>query len=163
MAMNTRGKSFALKRRRRERGAAMVEALVAIPFFILVFGFTMFLGTFYGEKMRTLRVSRECAWSNAMLGCNGGCQASVGVTDGEQLTPPDAQDPAANGAPGSEIMSKDWYQATFTVKSSATASGVIGGFSKPLESTTRVMCNEEPENGDLAGVVGYIWNNAKGF
>lgn len=152
-----------IRRRRLRRGAAITEALVAIPFFILIFAMTMFVGKFYGEKMRTLRASKECAWSHAMAGCNGGCPADTGVTAGDSLAPADAQDPATQGAPGAEVMSKDWYQSKFTVKSQATASGVIGGFTKPVESTTIVMCNEQPEDGTLWGVVKYVWNNASGL
>ena len=152
-----------LRARKGKRGAAMTEALVAIPFFILIFATTMFVGKFYGEKMKTLRASKECAWSHAMAGCNGGCPADTGVVGGESLQPEGTQDPNTQGAPGGETMSKDWYQSKFTVKSSAQASGIIGGFEKKVETTTTVMCNEEPQDGNLWGVAKYIWNNASGL
>ncbi|MFT3774692.1 MAG: hypothetical protein QM820_55785 [Minicystis sp.] len=150
--------------RRGRRGAALIEAVVAIPFFILVFAVTMFIGKFYGEKLRTMRLSRECAWAHAMAGCKGGCgSAETGPAAGEPLAPAEAQDPATQGAPGAEVMSQSWYQSKFTVKSSATASNVIGGYTKSVQSTTITMCDEEPEDGTITGVVKYVWNNASGL
>lgn len=152
-----------VRARKRQRGASFTEALVAIPFFIIIFALTMFVGSFYGEKLKTLRLSKECAWSHAMAGCNGGCPAETGLAGGESLSPPDTQDPAVQGAPGAQVMNKDWYQSKFTVESKATASGTLGGFEKPVSSTTTVMCNEEPKDGTLAGVASYIWDNASGL
>lgn len=151
--------------RLRRRGAAMVEALVAIPFFIVIFASTMFVGGFYQEKLRTMAESKRCAWDHSINGCNGGCAAETGSAgSSSDVTPPNG---TGNGktqtAPGSQIMSKDFYQSKFTVKSSATASNVLGGYSKPIESTTTVMCDEVPENGDLAGVAKYLWNNGSSW
>ena len=30
---------------------------------------------------------------------------------------------------------------------------------KPIESTTTVLCDEVPENGDPVGIAKYLWNN----
>ena len=40
------------RQRRDQAGAALVEALVAIPFFITIFATTMFLGDFYKTEAR---------------------------------------------------------------------------------------------------------------
>lgn len=154
-----------VRSRRRRRGAAMVEALVAIPFFIVIFATTMFVGGFYQEKLRTLRESKKCAWDHALAGCNGGCQAETTPGgSGAEVTPPGgAGDDKANSAPGAEIQSADINQSKFTVKSKATASNVIGGWVKNIESTTTVMCDEKPEDGDPAGVAKYLWNNGSSW
>ncbi len=153
--------------RQRARGAAMVEALVTIPFFITIFAATMFVGTFYGNKLKSLRESKQCAWQYAMVGCNGACDVAAeggkGAADGDNLDPPDSNDPSTDGAPGAEIKSGDWYQSKFTVKSSAQASGIMGGFSRDIQSTTTVMCNEEPADGNVIGIAQYVWKNAKGY
>ena len=148
-------------KRRRRRGAAMVEALVAIPFFIIIFATTMFVGSFYQEKLKTIRESKKCAWDHAIAGCKGGCQADteVGGSGNEVQSPGGTGDSKTDSAPGGEIQSKDFYQSKFTVKSKATASNVIGGYVKNIESTTTVMCDEVPENGDPAGIAKYLWNN----
>lgn len=154
-----------VRSRRRRRGAAMVEALVAIPFFIVIFATTMFVGSFYQEKLRTLRESKKCAWDHAIAGCNGGCQAeTTSGGSGAELTPPGgAGDDKANSAPGAEIQSKDVNQSKFTVKAQVTASNTLGGFVRNIESTTTVMCDETPEDGDPVGVAKYLWNNGSSW
>ncbi len=163
--MKATTRALLLRRRRRERGAAMVEALVAIPFFIVIFATTMFVGQFYSEKLRTIRESKRCAWDHSMNGCKGGCQADTqSGGSGSEVSPPDgAGDSKANSAPGNQIMSKDFYQSKFTVKSSATASNAIGGYVKNIESTTTVMCDEVPEDGNPVGVAKYLWNNGSSW
>jgi hypothetical protein len=146
------------RRARRERGAAMVEALVAIPFFIVIFACTMFVGSFYQEKMRTLADSKRCAWDHSINGCQGGCAADTS-TEGSssQLTPTNSTGSTkTSNAPGSQIMSADFYQSAFTVKSSTTASSSIGGYVKQISSTTTVMCAEVPEDGNPVGVAQYL-------
>ncbi len=143
----------------------MVEALVAIPFFIVIFATTMFVGSFYQEKLRTLRESKRCAWDHSINGCKGGCQADTAAGgSGAEVNPPGGTgNQKTDSAPGNQIMSKDFYQSKFTVKSSATASNAIGGYVKPIESTTTVMCDEVPEDGNLVGVAKYLWNNGKSW
>src|SRR5262245_30047615 len=122
------------RKRRSRRGAAMVEALVAIPFFIVIFATTMFVGSFYQEKLRTLRESKRCAWDHALHGCNGGCQAeSSTVGSSSEVGASGTGDGKADSAPGGEIMSKDTKQSKFTVQGKATASNVIGGYVRNIE------------------------------
>jgi hypothetical protein len=150
----------AVRHRGHQTGAALVEALVAIPFFITIFATTMFVGGFYKEKLVTLRQSKQCAWDNAINGCSGGCTAENSAVGGGELQPPGGTGNATtNGAPGAEIMSQDMYQAKFTVKATATASNLIGGYVRNIQSTTTVMCDEKPADGNPAGVVQYLWNN----
>ena len=60
-------------------------------------------------------------------------------------------------------MSKDFYQSSFTVSSQTQASNSIGGFVSPIKSTTTVMCDEVPEDGNLVGVAKYLWNNGSSW
>jgi Flp pilus assembly protein TadG len=147
-------------KRRRRRGAAMVEALVAIPFFIVIFATTMFVGSFYQEKLRTLRESKKCAWDHALAGCKGGCQADTStVGSSGEVGANGTGDNKANNAPGGEIMSKDVNQSKFTVQGKVTAANIIGGYVRNVESTTTVLCDEVPEDGNPIGVASYLWNN----
>jgi hypothetical protein len=143
----------------------MVEALVAIPFFIVIFACILFVGSFYQEKLRTMAESKRCAWDHALNGCNGGCAADTGTAGpGQELSSPGGTgNSKTQGAPGADIMSKDFYQSSFTVKSSATASNVIGGFVKPIQSTTVVLCDEVPADGNPVGVAQYLWNNGSSW
>ena len=151
--------------RRRQRGAAMVEALVAIPFFITIFATTMFVGSFYQEKLRTMRDSKRCAWDHSINGCAGGCNADTSATGstGQLQSPGGTGNSKTDSAPGGQIMSKDVYQSKFTVKSSVTASNAIGGYVRPIESTTTVTCDEVPEDGNPVGIAQYLWNNGSSW
>jgi hypothetical protein len=160
-------KTTRIRRLRRlcQRGAAMVEALVAIPFFVVIFACTMFVGSFYQEKLRTMAESKRCAWDHSLNGCNGGCSANTGSAgSGAEVQPPGGTGSSkTQGSPGSQIMSKDFYQSSFTVQSKTQASNVIGGFVKPIQSTTTVMCDEVPEDGNIVGVAKYLWNNGSSW
>jgi hypothetical protein len=154
--MDTRSGTPALRalrarvRRRSERGAALVEALVAIPFFIIVFALTMFVGKFYGDKMKTMRQSREVAWAGATVGCNGG-----GGSPLEDAATADLQEAA--GAPGTEILSKGFGDSSATMAAQVNASNVVGGFGVPIKSTTIVACNEKRQDTNLLNVATYIF------
>jgi hypothetical protein len=139
----------------------MVEALVAIPFFIVIFATTMFVGSFYQEKLRTLRDSKRCAWDHSLNGCTGGCSADTSAVgnSGDLQTPGGTGNAKTDSAPGGQILSKSVSQSKFTVKSQVTASNIIGGYVKPIESTTTVLCDEVPENGNPIGIAKYLWNN----
>lgn len=152
----TQSPSSLARRRSRQRGAAMAEALVAIPFFIIIFASTMFVGQVYKEKLATLRQSRKAAWAQALPGC-------AGSGPNELKPPPDSEidDPEIQNAPGSDLIQNGSGKADFTATSEATASNIIGGIKQPLKSRTVVMCNEEPKDGNLWGVAKYVWDNWK--
>ena len=52
-----------------ERGAAFVEAVIVLPFFILVFAGVMFVGKFYDSKLTVMREARQSAWTQSMSNC----------------------------------------------------------------------------------------------
>jgi hypothetical protein len=137
-------------RRRSERGAALAEALVAIPFFIIIFALTMFVGKFYGEKMKTMRQSREIAWAGATAGCNGGAGSPL-----EEAATADLQEAA--GAPGTEIFQRGFGNSSTSMTAQVNASNVVGGFGVPIKSTTIVACNEKRQETNLLNVATYIF------
>jgi Flp pilus assembly protein TadG len=146
----TRGAVRARARRRSERGAALVEALVALPFFIIVFALTMFVGKFYGDKMKTMRQSREAAWAGATVGCSGGAGSPL-----EEAATADLGEAA--GAPGTEIFSKGFGNSSASMTAQVNASNVIGGWGVPIKSTTIVACNEKRQETNLLNVASYIF------
>jgi hypothetical protein len=153
--------------RRSRRGAALVEALVVIPTFIILFASILFIGSLYRAKLRAMRLSREGAWSYAMADCGepgdamttrytrGAEVPAAGVHD-EGRAEPDGADLGeatahTRGAPQSSMASKSFGSAEATATTEVAASGAIGGFSRQMRSRTRVMCNEAPFDGDLRG------------
>lgn len=156
-----------LRRRRKSRGAAMVEAVVVIPFFIIIFASMIFVAKLYGEKQRTLRVSKEYAWTYAMANCESGGANTTLESGGSPMGQLGSQDPNVvsdplhqfNGSdPGMDKFDKNWGTASSTVTGSVTASKAIGGFTNNLSTTTKVQCNEKRQEGNVRGLFHFAWD-----
>ena len=50
---------------RDERGSVMTEAVVMLPFFVLVWGCIIYVSQLYEKGIETQAVARECAWRHA--------------------------------------------------------------------------------------------------
>lgn len=157
--------SRCIRRERRARGAALVEAVAAIPFFLVAFACSLYVAHLYGEKLRTMRDARQAAWTYAMHDCTG----SGASTSPDGSTPlgdlGGGSDPNLyNGdAIGAGSFTKEWGTAVATAESQASASRIIGGFSKKLATTTRVQCNETPHDGDPLGMLRFAWGSLTSF
>ncbi|MGZ3420772.1 MAG: hypothetical protein ACXVEF_20130 [Polyangiales bacterium] len=143
----------------------MVEGVVAIPFFLIIFSALIFVNKFYETKLRTMRLTKESAWNYAMCNCaekgdsiSSSCRApegdsagSGGSSDGKA----DGFDPGSlskgGSGPGSEIASKKFGSSYASMETKITSDSFLGGFTKTISSRTKVMCNEAPHNGDLKG------------
>lgn len=152
--MSTRRSIERARRKGAKRGAAMVESLVAFPFFIIVFAGTIFVGQLYKSKLYTIRKAKEVAWAHAMGNCEGSSLASTSVAH-EDLDQ-GAEATKTQGAPGTDIFTTRLLKkASYKVEAEAKADEVIGGFSQKLKTKTTVMCNEKPENGNL--MADFLW------
>ena len=60
------------------RGAALIEALVVIPFFILTLAALIFAGSVYATKLKAMREAKSRAWSYAMSNCGEAGNGSIG-------------------------------------------------------------------------------------
>lgn len=158
------------KRSRRARGAAMVEALIAIPFFILIFVSILYIGRLYAEKEHTLHEAKQGAWTYALNNCESGAGTTQGGENPQQAL--DNQGASSNSgvvsqyAPssgGSSVL-RNWDTAVFTANANVVADGLLGGFQNHLSTTTRVQCNEKPHSfqsstpGGVLGVLQYGWS-----
>jgi hypothetical protein len=154
-----------LRKRSRERGAAMVEGVVAIPFFLIMFAGIMFVGKLYETKMRVMRQTKEAAWDYAMCNCNDkgdpissrcitpeSASAGPGGSEGGK---PEGFDPMevekAGKGPGGDMATKKFGSSLASMSTQITGDKFIGGFTKTVSSRTKVMCNETPHNGDVKG------------
>jgi hypothetical protein len=163
-------KKRARRRRTGERGAAMVEAVVAIPFFLLIFAATLYVGNLYQTKLTVMRVAKESAWNYATCNCgetgddmSSRCQPADGPSasgGGSDSASPSGYDPGAiskvGSGTGGEIASKSFGSSQASMEQSITADGFLGGYTKTMSSRTRVMCNEAPHNGfDGGGITSW--------
>ena len=160
-------KHFVTTRRKGQRGAALVEAVVVIPFFIIIFASMIFIGQLYGEKQRTMREAKQNVWVYAMSNCEGSMSNVSSESDGDPASQMNSQDPNVNTNPtqqfsgssaGMAKLDQDMGTASSTVTGAVTASKGIGGFTNKLSTTTRMQCNEAPIDGDLFGVFKFAWN-----
>lgn len=141
-----------VRKSRFRRGAAFIEAIVAIPFFILIFAATMFMGRLYNDKLKTLRQSREAAWATASAGCEG-------QNGGEPLPEAAGADLGeAQGAPGTEMLAEGFGNASTTMTAKVNAGGVLGAWGVTVKSTTVVACNEKRRDTTPWSIVSYVWN-----
>ena len=148
------------KLRGRSRGAALVEALVAIPFFIAIFIGLVFFNKLYLEKLRTVADARQRAWTLAIANCKDGDKTGtetnpepIGSESGSDL----GQDGKyADGFKGSDTASKGSSSITVTVNGKVTSNqrtdyNQTSGYTevtKNFTSKASVTCNEEPVDGD---------------
>ncbi|MGZ3473310.1 MAG: hypothetical protein ACXVCJ_02430, partial [Polyangiales bacterium] len=112
----------------------MVEGVVAIPFFLIIFSALIFVNKFYETKLRTMRLTKESAWNYAMCNCaekgdsiSSSCRApegdsagSGGSSDGKA----DGFDPGSlskgGSGPGSEIASKKFGSSYASMETKIT-------------------------------------------
>ncbi len=71
------------RNRRTQRGAAGVEAVVILPFFVLLFLGLFFLREAFLEKQRLQAKARTCAWLYSQNGCNVVPPGCFNEMDGE--------------------------------------------------------------------------------
>ena len=153
---------MAARKRARSRGAAMVEAVVAIPFFIAIFFALSFVSELYVSKQRTISVSRQRAWELAMKNCKGQ------VPDAKVETAPGLGGidfGAMGNFPGVGDIVGGAKMATSTreAKVPADAKTQLGGFSQDLKTMTWIPCNEAPVDGDLMSMAKHAWKTLVGW
>lgn len=153
---------------RRRRGAAMVEAVVAIPFFILIFVSILYVGKLYAQKQRTLREAKQEVWTYALNNCEGSV-GNVSQSSGGGVTPMGGLNSKGVGITGKGAkyvndsggggLTKDSGTAKATVKATVVADNLLGGFSNKLSTTTRMQCNEKPAQDSILGVLKAGWHD----
>ncbi|HMI83524.1 MAG TPA: TadE family protein [Polyangiaceae bacterium] len=150
--------------RKGQRGAALVEMLVVVPVFIVLFAGMIFLHRTVAKTQRSMLAARLEAWKSAMSGC---------AANGDSMPQPDLTSDM-NGAPGSDasILAKIGY-ATGTASDVAhvrvlaaqaapfaEANGI--DYHSSIHSKAVVMCNAQTQPGDLPGVLKWFFNTANG-
>ena len=151
-------------RRTKQRGAALVEMLVVVPVFIVLFAGMIFLHRTVAKTQRSMLAARREAWTSAMSGC---------ASNGDGMPQPGLSSDMS-GAPGSDasILSNVGY-ATGTASDFAHVQVLAAGaapvaeasgldFRSSVHSKVIVHCNAQTQPGDLPGVLKWFWNTANG-
>jgi hypothetical protein len=129
----------------------MAEALVAIPFFILIFAGMLFIGNLYREKLRTHRVSMNHAWTDSLKGCDEGELGPLPVTNHINLG-------AAAGSPQAALCQTGFGKLSHHENGSVQRPSMIPGGAANATTYTHLICNEDPETGQFDGAADFLWN-----
>ena len=138
-----------------QRGAALVEMVVVVPAFIVLFAGMLFLHHVIAKTQRTQLAARNQAWTEAMGSCTGG---------GTQMTQPDFTS-EMDGAPGSSVSltatpgeangTADDYASVAVLGAGPSAVAESSGdvaFFQTVHSKAIVMCNTTTQPGNIPGV-----------
>lgn len=133
----------------------MVEGLVVIPFFIMIFGGIMFAGNVYDQKLQTMAKARELAWVDAATNC--GREATF-------LPPIGSLDAVVAGGPGTQLCDQNFK---VTTKGQANANVSVQGdavdFTQHVQARIPpLFCNEPTQGADFQSAVGFLWHAITG-
>jgi hypothetical protein len=151
-------------RRAGARGASLVEAVVVVPVFIVLFAGMLFLHHTLAKTQGTMLAARYQAWNAAMNDCkpNGGAAPQPELTTDW------------SGAPGSDAsLVANMGDATGTSEDSANVAILGSGpapvaeagaldFHAEIHSQAIVTCNATTEGGNLGGVIKWFYNQLGG-
>jgi hypothetical protein len=161
--MSNPSQKSALARRRPRagaRGAAMVEGLAAIPFFMIIFASAVYIHDIYNNKISTLAETRRNTWANAMGPCANNNSQTVEIL-GFSLTipaPNNSNLAAGQLAPGGQLCDKKVDESSVLADESVTKSQYMGGGDTAVQSRYRVICNEQPAPADFKKGIDFLWN-----
>jgi hypothetical protein len=155
---------------RDERGAVTAEAVVMMPFFLIVWGCIIYVAQKYERAIETSQIARECAWRHAKDNCETDvrCALSGGlpeaaITEADIESSPRGGSDVASGerSEGMSIGSSlggslmDMIlgkEITATARKSVPKPQVIGGGNLSITWRMALSCNEKPR-GNLQQVV----------
>jgi hypothetical protein len=135
----------------------MVEAVVAIPFFLILLSGLLFVHRLYDAKLAAMRDAKAKAWSYATCGCGRGQDRCAAASQVEESAAdrPEGYDPAVVGkvgkGPGAAVATRGWAIAESSIETSVVADKVLGAGRTRIAARAKVSCNESVENGSVAG------------
>jgi len=156
-------------RRRRSRGAALVEAAVVLPVMVSFLGLTMFVHRSYADKIDLQATTRSEILYYASHNCEGGTPAAVS-TQGDAADPNNGQGTAETGLGGKSGvtggLNRDWQLAKSTRKATTNAQKVVLWkqsymLSRPIHGDSEVACNEKRFDNSWTAVLGFVAGFAK--
>lgn len=167
-------------RRRRQRGAALVEAAVAIPVMLAFLGLTMFIHNSYDEKLASQTSTRAQVLFYASHACEEEVPEAMSVQLGTKTSGMGNSKSVEDGDPGGgnddakggkdklggdtqEGLKRSWNlvrtHRDTTVGGSAVQEQKKSTFSAPVTSNSEVACNEKRFDSSWTAVFGFV----KGF
>lgn len=152
------------------RGAAMVEAIIVIPFFFIIFASMAFIGNLYGGKQRTIREAKQAAWVHASNNCKSSGGSISVESAGNPMVDAQNEDGKVNSGPAGTFSGSDegmvklegeLSMGSATITAEVTPGAGIKRITRSLKTTTSVQCNEAPVEGNLFNLFKFGWDTFK--
>ena len=153
-----------LRRRFRELlrntvGSATSEAVVMLPFFIIVWGCIIYVSQKYDRSIEASQTARNCAWKHALSACEE--DTACNIAEGASLA--DAEFPGGTGGfledLSGDLPFVDWMfeglfgkDITASYERTVNAPEAVGGGSHTMVGAMALTCNEKPR-GDLGDIL----------
>jgi hypothetical protein len=168
--------------KQRERGAAMVEAVVAIPLFLVLFAAAIFVLRLYGHKANSRAEARYAVWAYALNSCEEGQYTTSASTSASGDDPPtldavqneesypetgelpqegDDLIANANDDPNTDLeIGDDWGVARASVSRGPVIAPppLVGMGRDSVTTTMEVQCDEKPRGASPGDVLSFVWN-----
>lgn len=144
---------------RGERGAVFAEAVIMLPFFLILWGCILWTHSYYFTRVQLSSRTKGCSWYFANHACEGalpaGCDG-VTATTGGPINPATAPSGALsslasfmNSGPfGSIIQAVLGSDAQLRGSVALTRPTVLGGGSVNVSWNNTVMCGTKPQTPD---------------
>ena len=145
------------RRRRKQRGAALVEAIIVSVMLMTFMAGGLFLHRLYAAQHKALEQARLAAWSQAMQGCQSAVDLNaVWQATGANEAPMDVETDSAPGFFGAV------GRTSGSASESVTAQARLGGSTYTLSASDSVACNEiaqDVKKRNIESLIGYITAN----
>ena len=153
---------------RDEGGSVMTEAVVMLPFFVLLWGCIIYVSQLYEKGIETQATARECAWRHAKDNCEGDTRCSIesgldmsrdyGSGDGSAIA--SAEGSGGPGFLGDGFLTNIIFGSDITATAEGTTRKpeVIGGGDAQSIGKMGLACNEKPR-GSLGEVLSAAWGS----
>ena len=160
-----------IRRRRRSRGAAAVEALIVCGLLMTCLAGVLFFHRLYAAKLFTIREARRDLWNQALPGCNGAVVGEVinlvraSWDLGENICSVGADGTCETGSVMGFSMGYDSQGPNWAApgeRNGAADRAVNGSYKITWSGTAHTdntaACNEQPQDGTrgtMVDVIGY--------
>ncbi len=140
------------RRRPGERGAALVETVVVVPVFVILFAGMVFLHNVLAKMQRSQLAARNQAWTEAMASCHGGAEVPQPDFTSQMDGAPGAN-VSLSATPGEANGSADDYASVAVLGPGPSAIAEAGAvsFFQNVHAKAIVMCNATTQAGDIPG------------
>jgi hypothetical protein len=139
---------------RNENGVAMTEAVIVIPFFLIIWMSIITLHHLYDGRLEAQTISLATALSRSFKGCTGDPSPVTGAADASAEIAPETSSWLSELA-GEQPLGWTHTHGRCTITVSGIP-GLFGGPEKEVRAEQTVICNMRPKDGIIDLVYGMV-------